>query len=171
MGNRTKTYIAGDWDADKDLIDALYSLNDSKSSSFHFVDAHSMMQARDDSLSCSIKKNLAQRLDASKNFVLIVGDHTAALTKGYCYNCGAYSHDKHTCPIASNISHKSFIEYECDKAVRDNLNIVVLYKGTSIDRDKCPESVRWKGKHLPAYKWDSGRKVLDWFPLYLEIAF
>lgn len=170
MTYRTKTYIAGDWDGDKALIDELYALNDDRNSVFHFVDAHSMMQARDNSLSCSIKKNLSQRMNVSKNFVLIVGDHTDALTRGCCFNCGAYSNINHTCPLATNISHKSFVEYECDKAVRDGMNIVALYNATFVDKDKCPESVRWIGRHLPAYKIVDGRKTLNWFPLYMEIV-
>lgn len=169
MECRTKTYIAGDWDGDKKLIDELYRLNDNKNCAFHFVDAHSMKQARDDSLSCSIKKNLAERLDASKTFLLVVGEHTASLTRGCCFNCGAYSNKTHSCVLGS-ISNKSFIEYECDKAVRDGLKIAVLYNGTTVRRSNCLESVRHTGTHLPAYKFEGNRIVLDWVSLYIEIA-
>ena len=44
-----------------------------------FVDAHELTQARDTSLPCSIKRFLRERLDASKTFVLVVGDKTKDL--------------------------------------------------------------------------------------------
>ena len=82
MTYRTKTYIAGDWTGNQDLISKLYQWNDSDRWALHFVDAHDLTQARDSSLPCSIKRSLAQRLDASKTFVLVVGSQTNALTKG-----------------------------------------------------------------------------------------
>lgn len=40
MPYRTKTYIAGDWTGDKDLIDQLYTWNSSDYWSLNFTDAH-----------------------------------------------------------------------------------------------------------------------------------
>ena len=51
---RTRTYIAADWDGDKDLVDALYNWNESDHLNFSFSDAHSLMQARDTSLPCML---------------------------------------------------------------------------------------------------------------------
>ena len=62
---RTRTYIAGDWDHDKDAVDALYWWNDNSRYGLSFLDAHELKQARDTSLNCSIKKSLAERLNAS----------------------------------------------------------------------------------------------------------
>lgn len=76
MADRTKTYIAGDWDGDSDAIQKLYDWNDNKSAPIHFTNAHDLTQARDSSLNCSIKQSLKTRLDASKRFILIVGDKT-----------------------------------------------------------------------------------------------
>mgnify|MGYP000094983320 CR=1 FL=1 len=76
MYYRTRTYIAGDWDHDKDAVEALYWWNESSRYGLSFSDAHELKQARDTSLNCSIKKSLAERLDASKTFILIVGEHT-----------------------------------------------------------------------------------------------
>lgn len=151
MTRRTKTYIAGDWDHDIELIDELYRRNNNDYYALHFVDAHDLTQARDTDLPCSIKKSLATRMDASKTFVLIVGDHTCALTKGSCQHCRRYSYGR--CLGGQLISRTSFIEYECNKAVRDGLDIIVLYNSTSVDRSKCPETVRWLGQHEPAYDY------------------
>ena len=70
MAYRTKTYIAGDWTGDSDAIETLYKWKNSGYLNFDFVDAHSLTQARDSSLNCSIKRSLKERLDASKTFVL-----------------------------------------------------------------------------------------------------
>lgn len=75
MYYRTRTYIAADWDGDKKAIDVLYSWNDNKYLTLSFTNAHDLMQARDTSLNCSIKRSLKERMDASKTFVLIVGDN------------------------------------------------------------------------------------------------
>ena len=66
MTYRTKTYLAADWSSDKNVVDEIYKWNESEYWSLHFVDAHDLTQARDTSLYCSIKKSLAERLDASK---------------------------------------------------------------------------------------------------------
>ncbi|MDO4842480.1 MAG: hypothetical protein Q3982_07390, partial [Phoenicibacter congonensis] len=91
MAYRTKTYIAGDWDGDKDAIDQLYKWKESKYLSLDFVDAHDLHQARDTSLNCSIKKSLQLRLDVSKRFVLIVGEKTKNLRSGGCQLCSSYN--------------------------------------------------------------------------------
>ena len=55
MAYRTKTYIAGDWDGDKDAIDQLYKWKESKYLSLDFIDAHALHQARDTRVTGSIK--------------------------------------------------------------------------------------------------------------------
>ena len=67
---RTRTYIAGDWDHDKDAVDQLHKWNDSKYWSLSFTDAHDLTSSRDSSLNCTIKSSLKTRMDASKTFVL-----------------------------------------------------------------------------------------------------
>ena len=54
MYYRTRTYIAGDWDHDKDAVDALHRWNDSSRYGLSFSDAHELKQARDTSLNRSI---------------------------------------------------------------------------------------------------------------------
>ena len=79
---RTKTYIAADWTGDQNLIRDLKSYNDSSYYKLSFSDAHDLKQASDTSLNCSIKRSLAQRMDYSKTFVLIVGNNTKNLRAG-----------------------------------------------------------------------------------------
>lgn len=91
MVYRTKTYIAGDWSGDGNAINKLYQWNSSKRWSLSFTNAHDLTQARDSSLNCTIKRSLKTRMDASKTFVLIVGDKTNSLTAGGCQHCGSYN--------------------------------------------------------------------------------
>ena len=60
MAYRTKTYIAADWDGDKNAIDQLRAWNDGKKWSLSFTDAHDLTQARDNSLIAALKHLLQQ---------------------------------------------------------------------------------------------------------------
>jgi len=151
MVYRTKTYIAGDWTGDQDLINQLYKWNDSNYWGLHFLDAHDLAQARDTSLACSIKRSLAERLNASKTFVLIVGCQTNSLTKGSCQYCSSYNSWTEKCCRSNSVDYRSFIKYECEKAVNDGIKIVVIYNYTSVRREKCPEILRYKGTHINGY--------------------
>ncbi len=162
MAYRTKTYIAADWDGDRDAVDQLYKWNDSCYWSLSFTDAHDIAQSSDSSLNCSIKKSLAIRMDASKTFVLIVGDNTTSLRSGSCSYCGSYNSYSRSCSRGYQTSLKSYIEYECDKAIRDGLKIVVLYNSALIRKSNCPEALRDMGTHASMCKWEDGRLYWDY---------
>lgn len=144
---RTRTYIAGDWDHDKNAVDKLHQWNDSNYWNLSFTDAHDLMQARDSSLNCSIKASLKQRMDASKRFVLIVGNNTNAVTAGSCQWCTSYNSYIRACARKHSVDYRGYIKYECDKAVEAGIKIIVLYKAASVNRTKCPEAVRDLGIH------------------------
>ena len=151
MVYRTKTYIAGDWTGDSDLIQQLYKWNDSKYWALHFVDAHDLTQSRDTSLYCTIKSSLDERLNAAKTFVLVVGNQTKALTKGGCQLCGSYNSWTRSCSRGRYVDYRSYIQYECEKAAKDGLRIVVIYNYATVEREKCPDAVRYKGTHINGY--------------------
>jgi len=152
MYYRTRTYLAGDWDGDSDMIQQIIDWKRSGYLTLDFSDAHELKQARDTSLHCSIKKSLSERLSASKKFVLIVGNHTNTVTKGGCQDCDGYSSWFQRCNHGGNVDYRSFVRYECEKAARDYYNgemdIVVIYNSTRVYRDKCPEAVRNIGTHV-----------------------
>lgn len=163
MTYRTKAYIAGDWDNDKDAVEQLYKWKKGKKWSLDFHDAHEMTQARDSSLPCSIKKSLKLRMDASKLFVLVVGEHTNTVTKGSCHLCDSYNSYLEYCASGNSIDKRSFIKYECDKAVEAGIKIVVLYNNTKVNRDKCPLAVRYNGVHVAMiFKGDDGKYYWDY---------
>ena len=131
---RTKTYIAGDWDHDKDAVDKLYQWNGSNYWSLSFTDAHDLTQANDSSLNCSIKSSLKTRLDASKRFVLIVGNSTNTVTAGSCTYCESYNSHTYSCARGHSVDYRGFIKYECDKAVEAGIKIIVLYKAACVNK-------------------------------------
>ena len=154
MYYRTRLYLAAEWDGDRDLIDRLHYWNDSGYYSLHFSDAHDLTQSRDSSLPCTIKKSLSARMSGSKIFLLIVGANTNTVTKGGCQYCKHSSTSGICTSQWISTDKRSFIQYECEKAVKEGLNIIVLYNNATVDRSKCPEAVRYIGEHLAAYHWD-----------------
>lgn len=64
--------------------------------------------------------------------------------------------------VSSDSEDQLNIEFECDKAVKDGIKIVVLYKACSVDRSKCPEAVRYKGTHAPMWKRENGQIYWDY---------
>ena len=107
-------------------------------------------------------------MNVSKTFVLIVGQKTNSLRSGACFLCAEYNSANYFNPQPSCnrnyvIDNRSFIEYECDKAVEAGIKIIVLYNSTSVDRAKCPSSVRYKGQHVAmVYKADDGNYYWDY---------
>ncbi|MBR3624008.1 MAG: hypothetical protein IKN43_11765 [Selenomonadaceae bacterium] len=149
MYYRTRTYIAGDWDGDSDVIEQIHKWNEGDRWSLSFSDAHDLMQARDPSLNCSIKKSLSERLNASKRFVLIVGSGTNSRRAGMCRYCKQDSN----CQYKSNWHENlSFIEYECYRAYKlyseGKIDVVVLYNATICDKKRCPPTLREIGTHV-----------------------
>lgn len=153
---RTRTYIAADWTGDKEIVGKLREWNDSGWYALNFSDAHDLTQSRDTSLPCTIKKSLSERLNGSKTFVLIVGANTKSLTKGACRYCSSYNWG--TCSRYYNVDNRSFIEYECEKAIKDNLKIVVIYNYANVDKSKCPDCIKYYGTHIPAYYYANDGK-------------
>jgi len=153
--NRTKTYIAADWDSDENAVQKLYDWNNNKKLNLNFSDAHEITQARDSSLYCSIKASLKSRMDVSKTFVLIVGSNTNSVTKGNCKYCSSYNSYTGSCARKHSIDYRSYIEYECDKAVEANIKIIVLYKSSTVNKSKCPVAVRNIGTHVAMWNRNS----------------
>ena len=159
---RTKTYIAGDWTGDSNAIEHLYKWNDSKYWSLHFTDAHDLTQAKDSSLNCSIKASLKTRLDVSKTFVLVVGENTKYLRSGSCTYCGSYNSYLGRCARGHSVDFRSYINYECDKAVDADIKIVVLYNSTKVDKSKCPEALKDFGTHVAMRYKENGVEYWDY---------
>ena len=154
MYYRTRLYLAAEWDGDRDLIDQIHKWKDSDFYSLDFSDAHDLTQCRDSSLACTIKSSLSTRMSGSKIFLLIVGANTNTVTKGSCQYCDYRTQYGICAKKLISMDTRSFIQYECEKAAKDGLKIIVLYNYANVDRSKCPEAVRYRGEHLAAYHLD-----------------
>ncbi len=163
MYYRTRTYVAGDWDGDKEAIELLQKWNEGDKWLLSFSDAHKLMQARDDSLNCSIKKSLLSRLNASKRFVLIAGKETKTRRAGKCQYCNKFTYCINKSAWTQDYS---FIEYECYEAVKQmnkgNMDIVVLYNGAKCWRHYCPDLLYNVGIHIPMHKVIDGIAYWDY---------
>jgi len=162
MAYRTKTYLAAEWDGDKDAIVQLHKWKNSKYWGLTFTDAHELTQARDGSLNCSIKSSLASRFAVSKTFVLIVGSNTKTVRSGSCQYCDSYSSYFTRCNKGYSVDYKSYIEYECNKAIKDGLKIVVLYNAASVNKAKCPDIIKNVGTHKAMYYIKDGDYYWDY---------
>lgn len=114
MAYRDKAYIAFDGDEDIRYYNLLKAWAKNKNIDFDFKNAHDLKSARDTSSEESIKRSLKDRMNNSKVFVLLLGEHTKNLYK--------------------------FIRWEIDQAIKLELPIIVvnLNNKTGIDSELLP---------------------------------
>jgi len=61
------------------------------------------------------------------------------------------------------VDYRSFIKYECDKAIEAGIKIVVLYNSTKVEKSKCPDAVKSTGTHASmVYKGNDGKYYWDY---------
>lgn len=117
MAYKNRTYIAFDGDSDIRyywLMKAWKHNTRDFFSDFNFYDAHDTNSARDTSQEQSIKRQLSERFDNSRLFILLVGDSTRYLYK--------------------------FVKWEIEQAISRQIPIIVvnLNGKRQLDPDKCP---------------------------------
>lgn len=168
MAKRTQTYVAGDWDGDNDAIEQLKTWNKSDHWSLSFYDVHEKTQSRDSSLNCSIKKSLQARMDVSKRFILVVGEHTKTVTSGSCGQCAFhefnYCQGRYICKKGYAYDSRSYVKFECEKAIEAGIEIIVLYNSTTVDKSLCPSAVRDVSTHVAMKCWKHNMfgSYIDW---------
>src|SRR2546428_4190199 len=81
MSYRNKTYIAFDGDNDMRYYQIMRAWKENDNIEFDFYDAHDLNSARDSSTEESIKRQLRERMQNAKQFILLVGERTRYLTK------------------------------------------------------------------------------------------
>lgn len=81
MAYRNKTYVCFDGDTDIHYYRLMQAWRQNDRSPFNFYDAHDLNTARDSSLDSSIKRQLRERLRATKVFVVLIGARTQYLYK------------------------------------------------------------------------------------------
>jgi hypothetical protein len=121
MGYKNKTYICFDGDNDIRyywLLKAWKHNQTSFFSDFNFYDAHDINNALDSSMVETIKRKLKERLNNSKQLVVLVGSQTRYLYK--------------------------FVRWELEQAVKMNIPIIVVNLNgmRELDVDNCPPIIR-----------------------------
>ena len=61
------------------------------------------------------------------------------------------------------MDYRSYIEYECAKAVEAGIKIVVIYNSTTVGKSKCPDVLKSQGKHIPIMCYQNGAKYWNYF--------
>jgi hypothetical protein len=83
MAYRNKTYVAFDGDSDIRYYHLMKAWKQNDNTDFNFYDAHDLNNALDTSTEETIKRRLRERMENSKVFVLLVGEHTKNLRKPF----------------------------------------------------------------------------------------
>ena len=118
MPYRNKTFVSFDGDSDIHYYRLLRAWKQNDGIDFNFYDAHDLNTARDSSQEASIKAQLAERMRATKTFVILLGERTRYLRK--------------------------FVGWEIEQALKRDLpTIAVNLNGKrSMDEERCPVLLR-----------------------------
>ena len=117
MAYRNKTYVAFDGDNDINYYYLMKAWKQSDNTNFDFYDAHDINTARDASSEETIKRRLRERMNNSKVFVLLIGEHTKNLYK--------------------------FVRWEIETALALGLPIISVNLNNSKKQDdRCPAIIR-----------------------------
>ena len=87
---------------------------------------------------------------------------TKAVRAGSCQYCNSYNSWTSHCARGYSVDYRSYIEYECEKAVEAGIKIVVLYNATTVDKSKCPDAVKTQGTHLAMMYTQNGIKYWNY---------
>ncbi len=117
MAYRNKTYIAFDGDNDMDYYRLMTAWKVHDGFSLNFHNAHDLNTSRDSSQEESIKRQLRERFENSKQLLVLIGARTKFLTK--------------------------FVKWELEVALRLGLPIIgINLNGSRKMDDNCPPVIR-----------------------------
>ena len=120
MSYRNKTYVCFDGDTDMHYYRLMCAWKQNDGINFDFYNVHDINSARDTSTEESIKRQLKERLNNTKVFVVLIGEKTRYLTK--------------------------FVKWEMEQALSMGLPIIAVNLNglRSQDTDRCPPAIRDK---------------------------
>ncbi|MHB8884700.1 MAG: TIR domain-containing protein [Methylovirgula sp.] len=117
MAYRNKTYIAFDGDKDMHYYRLMTAWSAHEGFDFDIYNAHDLNTARDSSQEESIKRQLRERFENSKLFIVLIGESTRYLTK--------------------------FVQWEIETAIRLKLPMIGININGSRQQDgRCPPSMK-----------------------------
>ncbi|MGC1393025.1 MAG: TIR domain-containing protein [Coleofasciculaceae cyanobacterium] len=118
MGYRNKTYVSFDADTDMHYYRLMQAWKEYKHIDFNFYNVHDINSNPKLTSEATIKRQLRERFDNTKGFVLLVGEKTKNLYK--------------------------YVRWEIEEAIERNLPIIVvnLNKKREPDENLCPPIIR-----------------------------
>lgn len=143
MAYRNKTYICFDGDEDMKYYRLMQAWSENEHFSFDFYNAHDLNSARYSSQEESIKRQLRERLNNSKIFIVLIGNKTAKLTKFVKWEMEIAL--RMDLPIvAVNINGSRHRDNLCPSTIRDELAIYVSFQAAIIEY----AMEKWQSQHL-----------------------
>ena len=88
--------------------------------------------------------------------------NTKSVRSGSCQYCGSYKSYAYTCSRGHSLDYRSYVEYECEKAIRDGLEIIVLYNAATVNKSKCPDVIKNVGTHVAMCYYENGQYYWDY---------
>ena len=141
MSYRNNTYVAFDGDSDIAHYRIMTAWKANKHIDFDFHDAHDLNSARDTSSEESIKAQLRERMKASKQMLLLVGEKTRLLRR--------------------------FVPWEIELARKKDIPIIVVnLNGKKVfDGERCPTAIKDNTYTVSIpFKMEAIKYALDDFP-------
>lgn len=139
MAYRNKIYVAFDGEHDIAYYRLMKAWKANPNDDFEFYDAHDINNANDSSNEESIKRQLRERFNNSKMFILLIGEHTKYKTK--------------------------FVKWEIETAIRLNLPIVCVNLNNSRNEDSLmPASLEGHLAIFIAYKEKIIKYAINYWP-------
>lgn len=94
----------------------------------------------------------------SRNVLCSLWERKLRISGVAAVNCArAITAGPGACARGYHVDYRSYVEYECEKAKSDELAIVVLYNSTHVDRNRCPDCIKWSGKHAAMQYCKNGK--------------
>lgn len=143
MSHRNKTYVIFDGDNDMRSYNLMKAWKSNENIDFNFYDAHDIKPLTDNaSNETYIKKRLRERMENTKQVIVLVGNHTKKLYK--------------------------YVRWEIELAIELDLPIIVvnLNKSKSIDNNLCPPILRNKNALHISFHQKIIKHSLDKFPSF-----
>jgi sugar-specific transcriptional regulator TrmB len=118
MGYRNKTYVGFDADTDMRYYRLMQAWKEHEHIDFNFYNVHDINSNPELTSEITIKRQLRERFDNTKNFVLLVGENTKNLYK--------------------------YVRWEIDQAIEREIPIIVvnLNMKRELDEKLCPPIIR-----------------------------
>lgn len=144
MPYRNKTYVCFDGDSDIHYYYLMKAWKQNDGFSFNFFDAHDLNNARDTSLTYSIKRQLQERLQNSKILVVLIGEKTRYLYRFVRWEM-EQALDLDIPVVGVNLNgHRQRDAARCPPVIRDQLAIHVSFNAAIIQHalDNWPDHHR-----------------------------